>query len=51
MVRFRNPGGTLPSGSGVGVKDGVAPQRGQRYAIAARVEPDAGRPRPAATAG
>ncbi|HEX6678953.1 MAG TPA: hypothetical protein VF486_28550 [Actinomycetes bacterium] len=40
VVRFRNPGGTLPDGSGVGVGDGVAFQRGQRYVVAARAEPD-----------
>jgi hypothetical protein len=40
VLRTRNPGGTLPDGSGVGVGDGVAWQRGQRYVIAARVEPD-----------
>jgi hypothetical protein len=40
VVRLRNPGGTLPDGSGVGVSDGVAWQRGQRYVVAARVEPD-----------
>jgi hypothetical protein len=40
VLRTRNPGGTLPDGSGVGVGGGVAWQRGQRYVIAARVEPD-----------
>jgi hypothetical protein len=40
VLRTRNPGGMLPDGSGVGVGDGVAWQRGRRYVIAARVEPD-----------
>ena len=40
VLRTRNPGGTLPDGSGVGVSDGVAWQRGRRYVVAARVEPD-----------
>jgi hypothetical protein len=39
VLRTRNPGGMLPDGSGVGVEDGVAWQRGQRYVVAARVEP------------
>jgi hypothetical protein len=40
VVRLRNPGGTLPDGSGVGVEDQVVLRRGQRYVMAARVEPD-----------
>jgi hypothetical protein len=40
VLRTRNPGGTLPDGSGAGVGDGVPWQRGQRYVVAARVEPD-----------
>jgi hypothetical protein len=40
VLRTRNPGGTLPDGSGTGFSDGVALQRGQRYVVAARVEPD-----------
>jgi hypothetical protein len=40
VLRTRDPGGTLPDGSGVGVEDGVAWQRGQRYVVAARVKPD-----------
>jgi hypothetical protein len=40
VVRLRNPGGTLLDGSGVGVEDQVVLRRGQRYVMAARVEPD-----------
>jgi hypothetical protein len=40
VLRTRNPGGTLPDGSGVGVEDQVVLRRGQRYVMAARVEPD-----------
>jgi hypothetical protein len=40
VLRYRNPGGTLPDGSGVGGSGGVVLERGQRYVIAARVEPD-----------
>ena len=40
VVRIRNPGGTLPDGSGVGVEDQVVLQRGQRYVVAVRDEPD-----------
>ncbi|HEY2958632.1 MAG TPA: hypothetical protein VGM21_10570 [Actinomycetota bacterium] len=40
VVRLRNPGGTLPDGSGVGVEDQVVLRRGRRYVMAARVEPD-----------
>jgi hypothetical protein len=39
VLRTRSPGGTLPDGSGAAVGDGVAWQRGQRYVVAARVEP------------